>query len=228
MGTSRVGLGGVDCETPSDFDQYYRNRFFALPGEDCLTPTSCIGVDGSSCSLAVINQDMSYTQMMMDWRELRKKGMFGTPFLGNVIYGDSYKYLWNFARRQSVKGISLEGMSQWMPDRYGLFRKMEGLAPLKGNTSYQSNLTVNGIFNPKYFSWIEALDLLGEGKRIGCPIDSKVGLYLAKGCVDVMVSHRFKTVAQLKRGNIVKLLEGFEHLSDILRISIPKNVEIVI
>lgn len=221
----------IDCECPEDFYQYYRNRWFAFPNDTNVHPVQCVSMDGPRVAYAEIVEDSGKMQSgSIEFRDLRKMGKFGIPTIGNTVYGDTYQYLWNFARRESVKGLSLERMQTWSPDPYGLNaehtrRIVNG--PMSKNLNLSRALVWN-VYNPKYWTFEDAVKSLNSGERIGCPLDARVGLHLAKESSYIFVSSRFRTVGYLVEENKIKMLSGFDFLADIIKLSLPKEVEVVV
>jgi hypothetical protein len=214
---------GCDCETPDDFEQYYKGRFFAVPGSDgSLLPTTLVAyAKGADKCLLLQSYNVEEVQeQSYDWRTLRKVARFGIPVLGNVHYGDTYKYLWTYARRQSVKGLTTNNIMSWVPDKFGLARVQQRQFDnsLTLSTSAERKMLWE-IYNPKFYGLVEAVDLLSQGQRIGCALDGKVGLHLSRGWKDICVSYRYRTVGHYSNSKI-QLTRGFEHLVDVLKLSI--------
>lgn len=235
QGGDVVRLSQVDCECPDDFMQYYKGRWFAVPDGDKLIPCTLQGVQGSKITFSkIVNGDNGHLDLAStvdEWRNLRKVGRFGMPMLGNIVDGDTYEYLWSFARRQSIKGYSSEAVSRWSPDMYGLgaIHEKTKYKPAS-NSSYltsavkelqrkYSNLL--NVYNPKHYTLEEAIKLLEEGARIGCPITPQVGLHLAETSPFICVSHRFRTIGWLTSPKKVELFKNYKYLEDILKLSLP-------
>lgn len=235
MSETTVRLSQVDCETPEDFLQYYKNRLFALKDKikGDLQPTVLYQrVDPNTFQLKVYPNDQGmFVPLVMPWKELRLQGLFGRPLLGNTVVGDSYVYLWDSPRRESVKGLDLNKLMSWEPDRYGLWPMIN--AELQKKTVPQQQLETARahrlwhIYNPKFFRWDEAVDSLVSGQRVGAPISYKVGLCLQLNSPHMWVSYKQSRIGRVDDDHRTILLdEKFAHFEPILRLVVPKSVQV--
>jgi hypothetical protein len=229
---SALKMCAVDCECPEDFYQYYRNRWFAIPDGDVTHPATCNNAEGGRIDITKIMSTEEEVRGPVEWRDLRKIAKFGLPTIGNVSFFDTYQYMWNFARRESIKGIAPDRLQAWFPDAYGL--NVEHVKRVYGNPntynekkySTATRTLLWNIYNPKFWTFDEAVTALSDGTRIGCPLDGRTGLHLSKQCPHICVSSRWRTVGYLTDDRKVKLFSQFQYLADVLKLSFPEDVKI--
>lgn len=223
----KLKLSGCDCESPEDFGQYYRNRYFGLQGEDStIHPSSLVQVKGGTCAIYRYKRPGAEPEAeTYQWADLRKRGLFGKPSTGNIVYGSGYVYTWDFARRESQKGFNPSGVLTWHPDMYGLKSFEEKIRGRSGQAARFDS--VWNVYNPTFWNWGDAIRQLESGERIGCPITEKLGLFLKLKEPNVHVSYKYNHIGELtpSDGNI-ELLPKFKYMRQILENIIPTTVRV--
>jgi len=217
----QLKLSGVDCESPADFSQYYRGRYFGLPNsEGGVLPTQLVLVEGGTCHCHVMQSKDKVEEKRIRWADLRQTGLFGRPTLGLKPYGDGYRYLWDFARRESIKGFDIRNIQKWTPDNYGL--KMLQDKVFKAPRSEE----VWNVYNPVFYTWRDAISLLESGAKIGTPVTDKLGLYLKLGSPYIHVSYKYNAIGHLEDEHNLLINRKFSYLEDIVVNILPNEVKV--
>jgi hypothetical protein len=238
-------LGKYDCENMQDFYQYYKGRYFAIPSEYVDRPPGILYP-------TVIYQIQSHTEVVVAYFDgsdvlhiatpldkLVRMGKFGVPMLGTIPWKHTYLYLSQAGYRESAKGISSK-LTVWWPDQLSktmiMYMAMSNLVPFNNGGATFGRLSemeaVYNILNNYMYTWEEAMELLRNGRKLGCNISNKIGIFIKDGEPNLQVSYRDYVVGlipseTLPRYPEIHIKREFRFMIDPIQEMVPSEVRVM-
>lgn len=234
-------LGPLDCENIRDFSQYYNRRYFAIKSdlllgsnapEDALYPAM---YSGGTNNIALIfwMPNKGQGTLATTWDSLRVFGRFGHALLGTIPWKHSYAYLSQYAYRESVKGFGPNRVYSWVPGELNSkvvfaykVKHPEAHLPFVYKTGPQIEMeAVYEIYNKRMYTWEEAIENLVCGRKLGCNISNKMGLFIQEGEPEIQVSYKDKVIGIVKPFlNELHLRYEWHFLRQVVQEQIPRNI----
>lgn len=227
-----------DVETIKDFFQYYRGRYLGYRpnlGESEIFPA--IIPENAERQPAPTHIGLRYydpgykpnsDEHQLQLLNVPFKNMsnghyaFGAPILGTTLFGPTYGYFLGFPLRESVKGIATHKLTFVVPNhtffsKYarGTKEKSKYLSAIDGrHFGYPSEMElVYWIYNKKYYSFVQAWQMLHKGERLGCPLSRNIGLFLDEGNPNIGITFKDRPIGIVSdNADQVVLNEEEKHL----------------
>jgi len=239
---------GLDCDSLTDFAQYYHagraNHFFLA--RDIATPESQqyypAALSTAARGAVVLYLFLPDGNVVREYPETGLENWIKTGQVqgGNFEVADSYMYMRRGAPRTAAKGLYFAEVDVWMPDAGGYaqlnLNKLWGQdsgagahSPINFTFARNNNYKVwysaiLSALTPSEFSYNEQLSRLLSGEKIGAMIDRNIGLYFKEGEHNIQVSFGSRTVAEVQPDphyiTIKESFQGNQRLTEYLRRSL--------
>lgn len=219
-----------DVESLQDFSRYYNGGWVGFYNKDGTVGPASVGRDGANhVNLRVLgvvgeNRYQAIADHDLSFKELKESIDFGRPEIGMMEDGPTIVYLSYHTPRQAHKGFRTRELAVDEFNNNDLRDMHIPERPARGGERHD---WVWKAFNPSYTPFAAAFDQLQQGKRVGVPVSTRIGLYLYPDSVCPVVAYKRWTVGYAPDPKSLRIYRKFMDYSEDLTAQTGAEVQLI-
>lgn len=229
-----------DCMDLRDFYQYYTGRYFAWKNDDdsvtscCLHPGRDRGVEATYLR-KYLPSNTGTMDFNASWKDIKAKGLFGSPVLGNTVFQDTFVYITGHPLRESQKGVGMGGLHFTIPNQYFYLskfgRNMPELSMAFGGAfgEYSELGLMHNVYNKSFTEFRDAMRILERGEKLGVPISKSLGIHFIEGSPHIHVSYKSQVIGRVVdgvEGHQIRITPDNQWLEQAVALHVPNDVSV--